>query len=417
MEDLVGIEVADQSGWSTNLGNGMFSGNRVSLGSSNAELLVDMGQEYTFAGITLISYYYAYNSVEIWYSTDNVVFEKVGSASKSDMYYNDSGYYPPHGIAFFSPITARHLKLVINNSYPYIYCLNIMQTEAIPVVYSKQNVLSGKITFTPDGSAVGSITGGGIIQASTNTPAESGYTVNLTQDDSLIEAYNAANGTSYKALPSSNLEITGIPATIGPNAYKSDNITIALTGDLTPLNDENGYLVPLKLEAAGLTPAEVGGVVYVKVAVEHNNIKSAPTGPEGTQVSDYSNFTAESGNGATISELFDNNLYNYTYANYDTIIIDCGAEYNIKSIRLCTLYGYYSSSYYMHSCQIELSSDKAKWTSMGTATAAEHLHYDDYDGYQTAVLIVPTKARYIKLTNIQGGNYYYGIEEVDVFVE
>ena len=125
----------------------------------------------------------------------------------------------------------------------------------------------------------------------TNTPTEGGYTVNLTQDDSLIEAYNVANGTSYKAFPSENLLISGAPATIEANAYKSSDISFELTGDLSKLNDENGYLIPLRLEAAGLSTAQIGGVVYIKVAVEHNNILANATGPVGTEVSDYSGWT------------------------------------------------------------------------------------------------------------------------------
>ncbi len=415
MEDLIGIEVSDQSGWSTNLGNNLFYGSYTNLGSRNAELLVDMGQEYTFSGITLTSYYYAYNSVEVWYSADGVVYDKVGTATQSEMYYDDSGYYPPHGIAFFSPITARHLKLVINNNYQYIYGLNIIQTEAIPVVFTPSYEVNGKISILPTGSVTGSVTAG-IIQAMTNTPAEGGYTVNLTQDDSLIEAYNAANGTSYKAFPSENLLISGAPATIEANAYKSSDITFELTGDLSKLDDENGYLIPLRLEAAGLSTAQIGGVVYIKVAVEHNNLTTNPSGPVGNPVSDYSGFSA-TGGGYTLTHLFNNNLYDYAYADYETIEVDCGTELNIKSIRLCAMYAY-SSNYMLKNVQIELSSDKQKWSSMGTANSTEHLHWDDWDGYQTAVLIVPTKARYIRFT-IQPVNssYYYGLVEVDIYTE
>ncbi len=417
MDDLIGIEVNDQSGWSTNRGNNLFNGGSTNLGSSsNAELLVDMGQEYTFSGITLTSYAYAYNSVEVWYSVNGEVYDKVGTATKSEMYYNESGYYPLQGIAFFEPITARHLKLVINSSsyYPYIYGLNIIQTEAIPIVFTPSYEINGKISILPTGSTSGSITGG-TIKVMTNTPAEGGYTVNLTQDDSLIEAYNAANGTSYKAFPSENLLISGAPATIEANAYKSSDITFELTGDLSKLDDENGYLVPLRLEAAGLSVAQVGGVIYVKVAVEHNNLTTNPSGPVGNPVSDYSGFSA-TGDGYTLDYLFNNNLYDSADTTYRTFEVDCGTELNIKSIRLCAKYAY-SSSYILKNVQLELSTDKQKWSSMGTANSTEHLHWDDWDGYQTAVLIVPTKARYIRFNIEPAGNYYYGLVEVDIYTE
>ncbi len=430
-EELVGFPVADQSGWTSNIGNSIFNGGSyVSLTSSqNAEMLVDMGKEYTFAGITLTAYFYAYRQIEVWTSTDGVVYDKVGDANYSNMYYDNGEYYPPIGIAFFEPITVRYLKLVItpystSSSYRRVYSLNIMQTENIPIVYTPSYDLNGKIILAPDGSAVGSVTGG-TIQAMTNTPTDGGYTVSLTQDDSLIDAYNAANGTSYKALPAENVSITGVPATIEPNAYKSSDITIGLTGDLTKFNDENGYLIPLRLEAAGLSTAPIGGVAYVKVAVEHNNILANATGPVGTEVSDYSGWTATATtqNNYDMSDyLFNNNLWdnqaNYVYKEYDTIEIDCGQEINVRSIRLCTMFAYYASSYRLNSFKIELSTNGTTWSSMGVANATEHLHLESNDGYQTAVLIVPTKARYIRLSEISGTYYYYySLVEVDVYTE
>lgn len=422
MEEMIGLPVADQSGWTSNIGNSIFNGGSyVSLTSSqNAEMLVDMGKEYTFTGVTLTAYYYAYRQIEVWTSTDGVVYDKVGDANYSNMYYDNGGYYPPIGISFFEPVTVRYLKLVItpystSSSYRRVYSLNIMQTENIPVVYTPSYDLGGKITFTPDGSAVGSVTGG-IIQALTNTPIDGGYTVSLTQDNSLIDAYNTANGTSYKAIPTENVSITGIPATIADNAYSSSDITIGLTGDLTKFNDENGYLIPLRLEAAGLSTAQIGGVIYVKVVVEHNNILANAAGPVGTEVSNYAGFSTTVG-GYTYTHMFDNNLYNYSYADGDPIVIDCGTEINVKSISLCALYAEYGINYYgYNNFKIELSSDGQKWSSMGVANSTEHLHYAS-NGFQTAVLIVPTKARHIRISDISTGSYYYGCDEIKIYTE
>ena len=64
------------------------------------------------------------------------------------------------------------------------------------------NVLTGAIAHTPGGSFNG-------LNAAFNVyctvSSASGYSVSATADNSLIAAYNSANGTSYAALPDGHL--------------------------------------------------------------------------------------------------------------------------------------------------------------------------------------------------------------------
>ena len=69
-----------------------------------------------------------------------------------------------------------------------------------------------------------------ILEIRLNAPAQSDVTVTLENDQSLIDAYNAANGTTYAALPSSIYTLNGLSVTI-PKGSNSKKVTINLKSE------------------------------------------------------------------------------------------------------------------------------------------------------------------------------------------
>lgn len=92
------------------------------------------------------------------------------------------------------------------------------------------------------------------------------FEVTIMVDNSLIEAYNEKNGTSYVEVPDGIVRLTG--ATMVEDS-RSTTVNVSIdNGDRSQLTDENGYLIPVKIESVGeATLNENSGVVYIVINV------------------------------------------------------------------------------------------------------------------------------------------------------
>lgn len=96
------------------------------------------------------------------------------------------------------------------------------------------------------------------------------FDVNFTVDNSLVAAYNEANGTEYLPLPE-GVKVQVKPATMAKNS-KSATTTVSIAKDemIANLTDDKGYLVPLVIGDAGFAQInENSGVTYLKINVAH----------------------------------------------------------------------------------------------------------------------------------------------------
>lgn len=97
-------------------------------------------------------------------------------------------------------------------------------------------------------------------------PAFQPFEITLKTDNSLIDAYNKANGTSYAAVPDGlvNLSVANM-AKDATSATASMSISDA---DRSKLTDGNGYLIPIVIEnASPATLSELSGVYYAVIQV------------------------------------------------------------------------------------------------------------------------------------------------------
>lgn len=166
------------------------------------------------------------------------------------------------------------------------------------LVYVPETSASYKLIQTPV-STIGSLECA--FTAKCNKTAAGDIKVNLEIDNSLIEAYNNENGTSYVALPEEAVVFTNSLLTIPAGQMKSaDNAVISLTDDadiLKSLNASGGYLIPVRMSSvsgANAAPANsVKSISYLTMTVTNDavNHDASISDAKGTPVEDQSGWS------------------------------------------------------------------------------------------------------------------------------
>lgn len=274
------------------------------------------------------------------------------------------------------------------------------------LVYVPESTSSYKLIQTPV-STIGNLNYQFVARC--NKFAAADILVGLEVDNSLIDAYNADNGTQYVALPDEALVWDNKQLTIPAGKMRSaDTCFVKLTEDvniLKSLNASEGYLVPVKMASvngAGAAPANsVKSVSYLIMTVTNDAVNHDATidDAKGTPVTDRSGWSL-SGN-VDCSEgnkLFDGDPQNYVTFNSGSdmeLIIDMGKVYEFDAIEAKYAYGWGSWSYdygsLSNGTNVYLSNDGKSWQSVAS------IEYDGWDGLQHIVFWGYMSARYIKL--------------------
>lgn len=99
------------------------------------------------------------------------------------------------------------------------------------------------------------------------------FEVKLTVDNSLIAAYNEEHGTAYVAVPSELVSVSN-PQMAKDAKSATGSVSVA-NQDRAKLTDENGYLIPVRIESvAPATLNENSGVVYLAINVVNFDMAS-----------------------------------------------------------------------------------------------------------------------------------------------
>ncbi|MCD8287084.1 MAG: DUF1735 domain-containing protein [Clostridia bacterium] len=241
--------------------------------------------------------------------------------------------------------------------------------------------------------------------------ASSAIKATIEIDNSLIDAYNAANGTSYDEMPSSALVIENATLTIpADETVSTETYHITLTDNesvLSSLNSENGYLIPLRLASVSGGDALVSTniyydyliVSYVEDNINHDASKSDITG---TLVSNQSGWSATTNGSVSsyydpISSMFDGIATNFCGISASEDInldVDMGQEYTFDGLYMYYTYYWWTYGSFESGMIIYTSNDSSKWTEQGEITADE----SDF-----CALYSPVTARYVRVTLPLGG--------------
>lgn len=415
VDDLVGFPAGDRAGWTADCGNyaHLFDGNSdtsVSFDQRGNVLTVDMKESHMVTGLCFSGNELATLTIE--YSLDGKLWEQAGTPTAEEA----ASSYSEYCAAVYDYFEARFLRLSFDMSSSYnteIDELDVYMIESTdPTIYTitgTNNVVEGKVVHK---KGVGSTSDfESSFRVYTTVSSESGYTVKAAVDNSLVAAYNEANGTSYKALPAANLQIENASIAIagGQNA-SADEVRLSLTGDLSALDAKEGYLAPVKLTAGGgAVASESRGVVYAVVTVENNLIRAISSADDmiGFPAGGSSSWSADCDNA---SKLFDGDNYSSVgFASSGNVLnVDMGGVHMVTGLHFYT--------YNLADLSISYSLDGEAWETAGTVASGENVFtgssWSQGDYYMAFADYL--EARYLRLSFGFAG-YYSNIGEMEVY--
>lgn len=422
VDDMVGFPATGRTQWSADCSNytSLFDGNTYSAGTlpGGSPTTIDMKETQMVTGLCLGSW----NTnipISIEYSLDGENYSQAGTPVSGEYVSANSQTY----VAFYDYVEARYLRLTPTSEISLAE-VNIYKIESEePTLYAlcgTDNTLTGSIAHTPSGSFNGV---NAAFDVYTTVFSASGYTVTASVDNSLIDAYNSANGTSYKSIDESLIKIANNPATIEANANKTtEQLKVSLEGDLSTLTDKSGYLIPVTFSANGAVTSSSRGVVYIIVTpVEElfrKNFAFEDIG--GSLVEDRSGWTIE-GESDLYTESYqheslldgDGNTYVRTWGGPVVFKIDFGKELDVTAVSLLPRQDNpWYASYHPYSIQIEYSEDGNIYTELGTAMQANG-EIVSFNGAAFAALYGSQKMRYIRITASYNSNK--GTAEFNVY--
>lgn len=373
-EELVGFAAGGTSDWTADCSDykNLFDGNNeTGIDFSNEKrnvLTIDMKKAIMVTGVWLHGYEVQNMSIE--YSEDGATWSSAGTPVAGEYISTGSSWSSGDWCAaVYDYFTARYIRLSFDMSgwYSTIDEISVYMIESTgPTIYAMtgaDNVVTGKVVHKKGVASTTDFSAS--FKAYTTVPSDKGYTVTATVDNSLIGAYNSKKGTSYKALPSGNLDLRVASVTIGADSKSSsESFSLALTGDLSALNAEEGYIVPLKLSAPGAVGSESRGTVYAVIKPETNVIRAISSAAEmiGFPAGGRSSWSSPT-EGAAV--LFDDNTSTSMNFSSSGNVLDV----DMGSTHLVTGLNFYS--YNIANLCIEYSVDGSSWKSAGTVQNGE----------------------------------------------
>jgi hypothetical protein len=78
-----------------------------------------------------------------------------------------------------------------------------------------------------------------LLSASLNSPINTDLSIKVSADNSLIAAYNTANGTQFLALPENTYKLSTTSLNISKNNISSNELEIQFTNEISLLDEKN----------------------------------------------------------------------------------------------------------------------------------------------------------------------------------
>lgn len=234
--------------------------------------------------------------------------------------------------------------------------------------------------------------------------AATSLSVTFAMDNSLIDAFNKANSTTYSTVPAGLVELTNPGLTIPKGAMSSsDSITISIPGAVLSQLTDDAYVVPVKITTiSNSNEAAISSnlnTVYVVITTGWTNCYDSPL------IGDMAGIliTPRTGWAATIdvtlysgllTQLFDGSTSSYWQIRPPTkynLVVNLASEYTgITGIRTNSN----STSYGLTKVIIYSSSDGVSWVTQGSPTLSTS------SAYQYIKFYAPIIAQYIKIETV-----------------
>ncbi|GGH07015.1 BT_3987 domain-containing protein [Mucilaginibacter phyllosphaerae] len=250
-------------------------------------------------------------------------------------------------------------------------------------------------------------------------PVAGALKVSFAVDNSMVDTYNAANNTAYKALPDGILNLSAASANIPQGQQiSSDSLKIAIPTDKLSQLTENTYLLPVKIAAiaggAGTQISTNQSVVYliVSVRVSTSQLFESPGESDmtGSIIANRAKWTGTIDQPLLLgspADLFDGDegtFFYYSSAN-SNLTVDLGETVSgISGIRIKNYFGVYG----LTTAKVLSSTDGITYTDYGTANIAG-------GGSQYIKPYKPFNARYIQLQITGWQNNLIALTEFDLY--
>lgn len=251
------------------------------------------------------------------------------------------------------------------------------------------------------------------VQVRCTKPAPKDIKVSVEIDESMVEAYNAANGTDYLFLP--EIKLLQDSYTIKKGEYVSvDTLKARISDYSTLLNGTQSYVVPVKLSSTSAGTLSESSFFYLfyeaselfaEMTNVYTGVKMDRSGWKVYKDSfDGEDITRTVTDGNTYSD-----VYGSGYKGPEVVLcIDLGAVYdNITNVGV-EPYGNYAT-YTVDRMKVEISVDNVEYKDLGTYNC-RNLSAAVLDLYD------PQQARYIKITGYDPLSTSYGWDIGEIYV-
>lgn len=253
-------------------------------------------------------------------------------------------------------------------------------------------------------SAYSTLTISDILNADWN--ADDPITVSAVIDNSLIDAYNQTNVSSYKPIQAS---LTKSEVVIPAGSSKGE-ITLNI-GDYTDIANGSEYMIPVKFTfKSGIGAVLTSDVSYITISNLPLSLSRTAVMPSGyTQIAYEDSWNGSmDGDDTDFAEFLladPDNIYTYIYATTSgRVVVDLGSARNVHIMAVSFYAWYYGLNDLLN---VETSIDGNAWTKWGDV---------DVYGNQTYYISFskPANFRYIRWTNgedaTSNGAFYTGIK-------
>ncbi len=241
------------------------------------------------------------------------------------------------------------------------------------------------------------------ITANLTNNATTATHVQFAIDNTKVEEYNKANGTSYLAAPESAVSLSKSSLTIeADKSYSSDTVKVTFSDNAEQLlTDKAGYVIPITITSCDndyMTSINMA-TKYIVVGLEESAVKQGASQADmlGTEMSDYTSWTSTP---TGFTDLWGSRRRYSLSENPATFTLDMKTTRNLTGLSIYCYYAnyvrYYGNDYKPQSYAVEISSDGTNFTSIGKLEGNDLVV--DNSGYGWFVLYGPMPCRYIRVT-------------------
>ncbi len=290
----------------------------------------------------------------------------------------------------------------------------------IQLVGKAENLLTYTVTKTPFG-VENDIKGKFPVRILRAT--EENVTMKVEQNNALLDAYNAANGTSYLAAPVGLINIENATLIVEKGATVSTDSISYVTNEamLSALEPGKIYLLPLQITTISSNNVQVStnkSCVYMVINTQYKAVRENSTSMLGTLISSYTGWTYTSAN--TTGAIA--NFWTTSTSAYVTFTANpASITFNMQELKKVTGLRIYarggtSASYRLNNAKMSLSRDGVTFTEIADLSISQMAYASNY---QYICMYGGVEAQYLKLDMnfVTATTSYWAIINLGVYAE